>query len=127
MPTYVLLTKLSPEATREPRSYRELVDRVRERLRKDCPEVKWLANYWLLGPYDYLDIYTAPDEEVATKVSAIIRTFGQSTPETWTAVRFDRFMELVDELGAAGRTRGRRAAVKPTGGGTRRGARARSR
>lgn len=127
MPTYVLLTKLAPDATRDPKSYRELVDRVRERLRKDCPEVKWLANYWLLGPYDYLDIYDAPNEEVATKVSAIIRTFGQSTPETWTAVPFDRFLELVDELGVAGRRRGRRAAPRPTGAETRRRARGRSR
>ena len=97
MPTYVLLTRLSPEATRDPKSYQDLVDRVRGRLRKDCPEVKWLANYWLLGPYDYLDIYEAPNEEAATKVSAIIRTFG-STPETWTAVPFDRFLQLVAEM-----------------------------
>ncbi len=60
--------------------------------------MKWLANYWLLGPYDYLDIYEAPNEDVATKVSAIIRTFGRSAPETWTAVPFDRFLELVADL-----------------------------
>ncbi|MFQ6020162.1 MAG: GYD domain-containing protein [Dehalococcoidia bacterium] len=98
MPTFVLLTRLSPEATRDPKSYDELVENVRARLRRDCPDVKWLANYWLLGPYDYMDIYEAPSEEVATKVSAIIRTFGRSTPETWTAVSFDRFLELVHQL-----------------------------
>ena len=45
--------------------------------------MRWLANYRLLGPYDYLDIYEAPNEEVATKVSA---------------VPLDRFLELVADL-----------------------------
>ena len=54
MPTYLLLAKLSPEATRDPESYQAPVDSVREKLRKGYTEVKWPANYWLLGPYRYL-------------------------------------------------------------------------
>jgi len=95
MPTYVLLTKLSPEATRDPKAYEELNKRVTEKVKTECPEVKWLANYWILGPYDYLDIYEAPNEEAATKVAAIIRTFGHATTETWTAVPWERFLQIV--------------------------------
>ena len=49
--------------------------------------MKWVANYWLRGPYDYLDIYEAPNEEVATKVSAIIRTLGPPSPSAASSAR----------------------------------------
>lgn len=98
MPTFVLLTKLSPEATRDPAAYDELNRRVAQKVKAQCPEVTWLANYWILGPYDYLDIYEAPNEEVASQVSAIVRTFGHAITETWTAVPWERFRQLVQRL-----------------------------
>jgi hypothetical protein len=35
--------------------------------------VTWRANYAVLGPYDYLDIFETPDIEAAMKVSTIVR------------------------------------------------------
>jgi len=34
-------------------------------IKEKCPEVKFIAHYGLLGPYDFMDIYEAPDEETA--------------------------------------------------------------
>jgi uncharacterized protein with GYD domain len=59
MPTYAILTRLSPEALTRPGSVVELNRKVEARIRKECPRVKWLANYAVLGPYDYLDIFEA--------------------------------------------------------------------
>jgi len=98
MPTFVLLTKLSPEAAHDPQAYEELNRAVTERIKQHCPEVRWIGNYWILGPYDYLDIYEAPNEEVASQVATIIRTFGHATTETWTAVPWDRFLELMTRI-----------------------------
>jgi len=98
MPTFVLLTKLSPEAARDPQAYQDLNRAVTERIKQHCPEIRWIGNYWILGPYDYLDVYEAPDEEVASQVAAIIRTFGHATTETWTAVPWDRFLELMTRI-----------------------------
>ena len=94
MAIYVMQTRLSPEALTRPESVVELNRQVEERIKKDCPQVKWLANYAVLGPCDYLDIFEAPDAETATKVALIIRSFGHATTETWMAASWDRFVEL---------------------------------
>lgn len=94
MPTYVLLTRLSPEAVTTPKFVEKLEKRVAERVRKNCPEVKWIGSYSVLGPYDYLDIFEAPDGDSATKVALLVRSFGHATTETWVATPWDRFVEL---------------------------------
>lgn len=99
MATYVMLTKLSPEALTRPDSVAELNDRVEEHVKQQCPDVEWLANYALLGPYDYLDLFEAPDADTATTVALIIRSFGHATTETWVATPWDRFADLAAHLG----------------------------
>lgn len=94
MATYVLLTRLSPEALTKPEAVVELNSQVESRIKEKCPEVKWLANYSVLGPYDYLDIFEAPNSESATKVALIVRSFGHAVTETWNATPWDRFAEL---------------------------------
>jgi uncharacterized protein with GYD domain len=100
MPTYVLLTRLSPEALTTPDAVERLNRQVEDRVRRQCPDVKWLANYALLGPYDYLDIYDAPDAEVANKVALLVRSLGHATTETWAATTWDRFLAQAESLKA---------------------------
>ena len=57
-----------------------------------------MSHYALLGPYDFMDIFEAPDEEVAAKVSIITLSSGALQAESWTAIPYSRFVELVDEL-----------------------------
>jgi uncharacterized protein with GYD domain len=94
MATYAMLTRLSPEALTKPGGVIELNRAVEGRIKKECPGVRWLANYSVLGPCDYLDIFEAPDGESATKVSLLIRSFGHATTETWMVTPWDRFVEL---------------------------------
>jgi hypothetical protein len=51
---YIMLTRLSPEALTRPGAVANLNKKVEERIRQECPGVKWLANYAVLGPCDYL-------------------------------------------------------------------------
>lgn len=95
MPTYVVLTRLTPETVKSPSDLQRLERAVSERIRKECPQVKWLANYAILGPYDYLDLFEAPDEAAAAKVVMIIRSFGHAHTETWTALPWERFKTLI--------------------------------
>jgi len=77
MKTFILMTKLS---------------------KKKCPEVKFISHYALLGKYDFLDIYEAPDEETAAKVSMISLANGATLAESWTAIPYKNFLRLIDEI-----------------------------
>ncbi|RMF60119.1 MAG: GYD domain-containing protein [Calditrichaeota bacterium] len=98
MPTFVLMTKLTPELARQVQSRYELGRDWLEQVKKKCPEVKFIAHYALLGPYDFLDIYEAPDEETAAKVSMISMMNGALKAESWTAIPYKRFVELSKEV-----------------------------
>lgn len=98
MPTYAILTRLSPEALTRPGAAVELNRKVGARIKKECPRVKWLANYAVLGPCDYLDIFEAPDADTATKAVLIVRSFGHATTETWMVTPWDRFAGLAKGL-----------------------------
>ena len=98
MATFAMLTRLSPEALTRPGAVAELNKKVERRIKQDCPGVKWVANYSVLGPCDYLDIFEAPDNETATKVALLVRSFGHATTETWVATPWDRFEAMAKAL-----------------------------
>ena len=95
MPTYVILSRLTPETIRTPNELRRLEKAVSDAVRRECPRVKWLANDAILGPHDYLDIFEAPDETVAAKAVVLIRSFGHVQTETSTALPWERFERLI--------------------------------
>jgi len=101
MLTYVMLTRLSPEAVKSPKSLEELERQVMEKLRSECPEVEWVHNFAILGPYDYLDIFRAPNEETAFKIATLVRTFGHCTTEVWTATEWARFKDMIRHFAEA--------------------------
>ena len=98
MPTYVLMTKLSPEVSRRVRDRAKLGRAWLDQVKKKCPEVKFVAHYALLGAYDFLDVYEAPDAETAAKVSMISQDNGAFQAESWTAIPYRRFVELTEEI-----------------------------
>ncbi len=99
MATYVLLTKLSTEASRRPRDLEDLNRQVTQKIHETVPDVKWVSNYAVMGPYDYLDVFEAPDDRTASKVSMIVRSFGHATTETWGATPWEQFVKMVREMG----------------------------
>lgn len=97
MATYIMLTRLAPEAVKEPKFVENLERKVTDKIHKACPQVKWIGSYSVLGPYDYVDIFEAPDAETATKVALLVRSFGHGVTETWVATPWDRFVKLAKE------------------------------
>lgn len=98
MATFVLMTKLSPEISRQMKSRAKLGRAWLDQVKKKCPEVSFISHYALLGQYDFLDIYEAPDEETAAKVSLISQMNGAARAESWAAIPYKRFVKLTEEI-----------------------------
>lgn len=98
MRTFMLMTKLSPEVSKQVKNRNKIGRAWLAEVKKKCPEVKFKAHYALLGPYDFVDIYEAPDEESAAKVSMISLANGAIQAESWTAIPYKKFLKLTDEV-----------------------------
>jgi len=95
MPKYILMSHVSPEGLIDRETIERLNAEIGVRVRKEVPEVVWIANFTILGPYDYLDIFEAPDNEAAAKVALIIRAIGHADTEVWPAMDWERFRDDV--------------------------------
>jgi len=98
MQTFILLTKLTPELTERIKDRSSIGGSWLELVREKCPEVKFVAHYALLGQYDFLDIYEAPDVKSAAKVSMISRANGALQAESMPAIPYKDFLDLVKEI-----------------------------
>ena len=96
MPIFILATKLQKSDLVEKRKQQgeEFLKLVREKV----PSIKWIAHYAILGPYDFVDIFEVKNELEAAKVSLLSRSAGASFAESWTAIKYTEFLELVEDL-----------------------------
>ena len=96
MPIYILATKLqSPELVAKRKETGEQWLKV---MKEKLPDVKWIAHYEILGPYDFLDIFEAKNEHEAAKVSLLSRARGAVFAESWTAIPYKDFLQLINEI-----------------------------
>lgn len=98
MTTFVLLSKISLEGVKHVRSLAQMDQEFQRQLEERYPQVKRIASYALLGAYDFLHLFEAPDAKVAAKVALLANTFGVSSTETLTAIPFEEFREMLDEV-----------------------------
>jgi uncharacterized protein with GYD domain len=98
MALYVLMTRLAAGSAPDAHTRRAMGKEWLGKVKTACPEVKWVAHYALLGPYDFMDIYEAPDVETAHKVSLISRSEGAMSAESWPALPYDRFLKVLEQV-----------------------------
>lgn len=98
MQTYILMTKLSPEISKQLKQRAKLGRAWLDQVKKKCPEVKFISHYALLGTYDFMDIYEAPNAETAAKVSMISLSNGAFHAESWTAIPYKEFLQLTKKI-----------------------------
>lgn len=98
MQTYVLMTKLPPSLSQHMKDRSEIGRQWLAQVKEKCPEIKFIAHYALLGKYDFMDIYEAPDNKTAAKVSMISLSNGAFQAESWSAIPYKEFVELTNEI-----------------------------
>lgn len=98
MSTFTMLTRLSHDGLKSPRALETLGKTLGQQIKAERPEVDWIASYAILGAADYVDIFSAPSLEAATKVSTIVRTFGHATTEVWGATPWKELLGMVRDL-----------------------------
>jgi uncharacterized protein with GYD domain len=104
MKTFVMMTKLCTHDALLVEVGSKLRDRAKNarawlaQIQEACPEVHFIAHYALLGQWDFMDIYEAPDDETAAKVSMLSRAHGSHIVESWSAIPYERILELSEQI-----------------------------
>ena len=95
MATYIILSRVSPQAFADPKDFKQLAATVSEKIKSECPGVRWKASYSTLGRFDVIDIVDADDPELIKKAAMIIRAYGHSTTETLVATPWKKFLKML--------------------------------
>ncbi len=100
MPLYVMLTTLTSEGRK---TLKEKPERIFEVNREvEAMGVKILTQYALLGPYDFVNILEAPDNETISRVAVELGSRGTIQTLTMAAIPVK---ELVESLKASKKRR----------------------
>ena len=93
MPTYVLLSKLTPQGVQ---TLRSKPDRLRE-VNRDVEELgARVVHQWAtLGPFDFVNVVEAPDSATIARVSVALGARGSARLQTLTALTIDEFLEAL--------------------------------
>lgn len=91
MPTYILLSTLTDEGAETLKYKPDRLLEVNEELRALGAEVT--KQYATIGPYDFVNIVEAPDNETMVRVSIELSSRGSVRILTLPAIPIDRFIE----------------------------------
>lgn len=90
MPTYIMLTKLTPEGVQTIKNNPARIREVNTEVAQLGAEVK--AQWATLGEYDFVNVIEAPDEKTIARVSMELASRGSARYETMIAIPVDDFI-----------------------------------
>jgi uncharacterized protein with GYD domain len=90
MATFIMLSTLGPEGAATVRENPERIKAVNDEVQS--MGVKVIAQYALLGPYDFCNILEAPDERTMAKVAMTLSARGTLKSLTLTAIPIEEFI-----------------------------------
>jgi uncharacterized protein with GYD domain len=90
MPVYIMLTTLTDEGRKTIKENPARIKEVNQEV--EAMGVKILAQYALLGPYDFVNILDAPSNEAVSKVALELGSRGTLQTMTMAAMKIDDFI-----------------------------------
>ena len=87
---YIMLSNLTDEGAKTVKQNPERIKEVNAEV--EAMGVKVLAQYAVMGPYDFVNILEAPDNETVTRVSVELSSRGSMRAMTLAAIPIDEFI-----------------------------------
>ena len=77
---------------RDPSELRQFAETVSDKIKAECPKVRWKDSYAVMGRFDVVDIVEAESPAEVEKAAMIIRSYGHATTETMHATPWKEFL-----------------------------------
>jgi uncharacterized protein with GYD domain len=91
--TFLMLSTVGPDGAE---TLRENPDRLKQvNAEVEAMGVRVVAQWALLGPYDFCTVLEAPDEKVMSRVALVLGARGTMKTLTLTAVAIDDYVDAV--------------------------------
>ena len=91
MATYIMLSTLTDEGAKTIKSNPGRIRDVNKEI--EGMGVKVLSQYAVLGPFDFVNIVEAPDNETVGRVSAELASRGSIKIQTLAAIPIENFIQ----------------------------------
>jgi uncharacterized protein with GYD domain len=91
VPIYVMLTNLTDEGRKTIKENPDRIKAVNQEV--EAMGAKIVAQYALLGPYDFVNILDAPNSEVVSRVAVELGSRGTLQTTTMAALSLDEFIK----------------------------------
>jgi uncharacterized protein with GYD domain len=93
MPTFVMLSTLTPEGVQTIKNNPSRIQEVNKEIEQLGAEVK--AQWATLGQYDFVNVVEAPDETTMSRVSLELGSRGTARYETLVAIPVEDFISAL--------------------------------
>ncbi|MEA2210390.1 MAG: hypothetical protein QOF83_338 [Solirubrobacteraceae bacterium] len=93
MPTYIMLTTLTPDGVQTIKNNPARIREVNREIEQLGASVK--AQWATLGRFDFVNVIEAPDEQTIARVSLELSSRGTGRYETLSAIPIDDFIGAI--------------------------------
>jgi uncharacterized protein with GYD domain len=90
MPTYIMLSTLTPEGVQTVKNNPQRIKEVNKELEQIGARV--VAQWAVLGQFDFVNVIEAPDEKTMAKVSLELGSRGTAQYQSLAAIPIDEFI-----------------------------------
>ena len=93
MPTWIMLTTLTPEGVQTVKNNPQRIREVNKEIEQLGATVK--AQWATLGQFDFVNVVEAPDEKTLARVSLELASRGTGRYESLAAIPIDEFIASI--------------------------------
>jgi uncharacterized protein with GYD domain len=90
MPTYIMLSNLTPEGVQTVKNNPQRIREVNKEVEQMGARV--VSQWALLGQYDFINVIEAPDEKTMAKISLELGSRGTASYQSLAAIPIEDFI-----------------------------------